>query len=121
MSDLSDLSDLQKRVIAFRDARNWKQFHNPKDLAISLVLEATELLEHFQWKTAEEIDNHLTGHKEEVSDELVDVLYWVLLIANDLSVDLPKALEAKMAKNETKYPIEKSKDSHKKYTDFAGK
>jgi NTP pyrophosphatase (non-canonical NTP hydrolase) len=116
---MSDLSNLQKRVIEFRDERNWKQFHNPKDLAISLVLEATELLEHFQWKNPEEIDKHLAAHHNDVSDELVDVLYWVLLIANDLSIDLPHALENKMSQNEAKYPVAKSKSNHKKYTEFA--
>jgi len=71
---MSDLSDLQKKIIAFRDARDWKQFHNPKDLSISLVLEATELLEHFQWKSHEEMTEHVKTHKIEVSDELADVL-----------------------------------------------
>jgi dCTP diphosphatase len=115
---MSELLELQRRVIAFRDARNWKQFHNPKDVAISLVLEATELLEHFQWKTQAEVEEHLRTHHDDVSDELVDVLYWILLMANDLSVDLPKALEAKMAQNEAKYPVSKAKDSHKKYTEL---
>lgn len=58
---MSDLSEMQKRIVEFRDARDWKQFHNPKDMAISLVLEASELIEHFQWKTPEEIDLHLNA------------------------------------------------------------
>ncbi len=115
---MSDLGDLQKRIIAFRDARDWKQFHNPKDTVISLVLEATELLEHFQWKNAAEMDEHISNHKEDVSDELADVLYWVLLISNDLNVDLSAALRKKMDKNEAKYPAEKAKGSHKKYTEL---
>ena len=116
---MGDISDLQQRVIAFRDARNWKQFHNHKDLAISLVLEASELLEHFQWKTPEEIKTHLTTHKSEVSDELADVLYWLLLMAHDLEIDLQEAFVHKLAKNETKYPVNKARNNHKKYTELS--
>ena len=118
MSHADDISELQKKIVAFRDARNWKQFHNPKDLAISLVLEAGEFIEHFQWKNADEIEQHIRSNKEEISDELADVLYWVLLIANDLDIDLVKALNKKLKKNEAKYPVEKAKGSHKKYTEL---
>lgn len=116
---MGDIADLQQRIIAFRDARNWKQFHNPKDLAISLVLEATELLEHFQWKTDAETKLHLSHHKSEVSDELADVLYWLLLMAHDLEIDLDQAVKHKLVKNEAKYPVEKAKDNHKKYTELS--
>lgn len=112
------LEELQQRIISFRDARDWKQFHNPKDSAISLVLEATEVLEHFQWKDAEEMQRHVESAKEEISDELADTLHWVLLLANDLNIDLGKAAEHKLAKNEKKYPVEKSKGNHKKYTEL---
>src|SRR5690242_14356105 len=104
---MADILELQRRIIAFRDARNWEQFHNPKDLAVSMVLEATEFLEHFQWKSSDEIKSHLKKRGDEVSDELVDVLYWVLLIAHDMKIDLPKAFERKMVQNEAKYPVEK--------------
>lgn len=113
-----DLDELQKIVVKFRDDRNWKQFHNPKDLAISLSLEASELLEHFQWKNSKEIKEHLLNNKGDVSDELADVLYWVLLIANDLDIDLRSSLKSKIAKNDNKYPVEKSINSHKKYTEL---
>lgn len=114
----ADLKALQKKVIAFRDDRDWKQFHNPKDVAISLVLEASEFLEHFQWKNNEEASEHVKNKKDDVGDELADVLYWVLLLANDLEIDLPIALEKKLAKNNAKYPVNKSKGSHKKYTEL---
>jgi dCTP diphosphatase len=117
-SVMGDIEELQKKVVVFRDARDWKQFHNPKDMAISLVLEAGELLEHFQWKNAEEMKRHVTKNKDEVNDELADVLYWVLLIAHDLGVDLPLALNKKMKKNAIKYPVKKAKGNHKKYTDL---
>ncbi len=115
---MSDIESLKKKVVAFRDERDWKQFHNPKDMAISLCLEAAEFMEHFQWKTEDETSEHLAKNKQEVEDELADVLYWVLLIANDLDVDLGNALKAKMVKSAAKYPVHKSKGNHKKYTEL---
>lgn len=115
---MSDLEDMQKRIVEFRDARDWKQFHNPKDMAISLVLEASELIEHFQWKTPAEIEKHLKDNKSEITDELVDVMYWVLLMAKDMDIDLDKGFDTKMSKNEAKYSVEKAKGNHKKYTEL---
>jgi len=115
---MSDLGDLQKRVIAFRDARDWKQFHNAKDLAIALNLEATEVLEHFLWKTNDEAREYLKTHKADVAEELADTLYYVLLMSYDLGIDLPVAFNKKMTKNEAKYEIEKAKGNHKKYTEL---
>lgn len=113
-----DLNQLQKKIIDFRDARDWKQFHNPKDVSLSLMLEAAELVEHFQWKTNEEIQQYLKDPKnsEEVEGELADVLYWILLLAHDLDVDLAQAGERKLQKTATKYPVEKSKGKHTKYS-----
>jgi NTP pyrophosphatase (non-canonical NTP hydrolase) len=115
---MRDLRELQKKIIEFRDVRDWKQFHNPKDIAISLVLEASELLEHFQWKDKPEVERHISKNIDEVSDELADVFYWVLLLAYDLKIDLPAALNKKMKKNAAKYPVKKAKGNHKKYTDL---
>lgn len=112
------IEELQKKVILFRDARNWKQFHTPKDCAMGLVLEANEFMEHFLWKNEKEMEEHKVTHKEDLGEELADTLYWILLIANDLEIDLSKALIHKLAKNEKKYPVEKSKNSHKKYTEY---
>jgi len=83
-----NIAELQKQIIEFRDARNWKQFHNPKDVAISLTLEAAELLEHFQWKNAKEVEEHVVTDKEEIAHELADVLYIVLLMSHDLNIDI---------------------------------
>ncbi|MFA7216838.1 MAG: nucleotide pyrophosphohydrolase [Candidatus Paceibacterota bacterium] len=112
---MSNIKDLTKRIIVFRDARDWKQFHNPKDLALSLVLEATEVMEHFQWKNKEEMEEHLKTHKEDVADELADTLYWILLMGNDFNIDVLKALDKKLKKIEEKYPVEKAKGRHTKY------
>ena len=112
---MSDLEILKKEVVSFRNKRNWKQFHNPKDLAISLSLEASELLEHFQWKSVSEMEDYVKSNKKEIAKELADVLYWVLLIQNDLKIDLIKAFNEKMIENNLKYPIKKSKGKHTKY------
>jgi NTP pyrophosphatase (non-canonical NTP hydrolase) len=112
---MKNIEDLTNRIIAFRDARNWKQFHNPKDLAISLSLEAAEVMEHFQWKSEEEMNEYIKTDKAHIADELADVLYWILLMGYDLDIDVLEALEIKMDENERKYPVEKSKDKHTKY------
>jgi len=112
---MSDISEITKRIIAFRDARDWKQFHNPKDLALSLVLEAAEVMEHFQWKNPKEIEEYLKTNKADIADELADTLYWILLMGSDLDIDVMKALENKIKKNEAKYPVEKAKGKHTKY------
>ena len=115
---MSDIKDFAKRVIDFRDARDWKQFHNPKDEALSLMLEAAEVLEHFQWKNGKELEEYAKTHKEHIGEELADVLYWVLLMSNDLDIDIGKTFEAKMKKNEEKYSVEKAKGNNKKYTEL---
>jgi NTP pyrophosphatase (non-canonical NTP hydrolase) len=112
---MSDIKQLIKRISDFRDARDWKQFHNPKDCAISLSLEASEVLEHFQWKNPEEIKKYVETNKDEVSEELADVLYWVLLMSGDLNIDIVKAFDKKMLKNAKKYPVNKAKGKHTKY------
>lgn len=115
---MTDIDVLIKKVTAFRDERDWKQFHNPKDCAISLALEAAEVLEHFQWKNREEIEEYVAENKTKVADELADVLYWVLLMSNDLEIDLPKAFLRKLEENAQKYPVEKAKGRHTKYTEL---
>lgn len=110
-----DIKDLTEKIIKFRDMRDWKQFHNPKDLAISLVLEASEVMEHFQWKNKEEINEYLKTHKDDVGEELADVLYWVLLMSYDLNIDIMEASIKKLEQNNEKYSVEKSKGKHTKY------
>lgn len=109
------MDDIIKKIVKFRNERDWKQFHNPKDLAISLSLEASEVLEHFQWKSKEEIEEYIKTHKEHIAEELADVLYWVLLMSHDLKIDIIKASEKKLKKNIEKYPIKKAKGKHTKY------
>jgi NTP pyrophosphatase (non-canonical NTP hydrolase) len=112
------MDTMLERIVKFVNERNWEKFHNPKDLAISLNLEAAEVLEHFQWKSPQEINDHVKNYKDDISDELVDVLYWVLLMSHYLDVDLKKAFERKMKQNEKKYPVDKARGKHSKYTTY---
>lgn len=115
---MSTLVELQNRIVEFRDKRDWKQFHTPKDLAIALNLEAAEVLDHFLWKSEIEVNEHLIKHKNDVSDELADTLYYLLLMAHDFDIDLESAFSRKMEDNENKYAVDKAKGNHKKYTDL---
>ena len=112
------LSILAAQIVAFRDERDWRQFHNPKDQALSLVLEAAELLELTQWRNGEALEQHLDANREALSDELADVLGWVLLIASDRGIDLADAFARKLAKNHAKYPRDEVRGSAKKYTEY---
>lgn len=112
---MDQIKVLTKKLIDFRDSRDWKQFHNPKDVAISLSLEASEVLEHFQWKGKEEIEQYIKTNKNEIGEELADVFNWVLILSHDIGVDILKASDEKIEKNEKKYPVEKAKGKHTKY------
>ena len=113
---MSSFEDLTKKILSFCQERDWKQFHNPKDLAISLSLEAGEVLEHFQWKSKEEMAEYVKTNKKEIGEELADVLYWVLLMSHDLNIDLVESFNSKMQKNAKNYPIEKSRGRAVKHT-----
>ncbi len=112
---MKSVEELVKKIIKFRDARNWKQFHNPKDLALSLSLEASEVVEHFQWKSEKEIKEYVKTNKDEIGEELADVLYWILLISHDLNINILDTLDKKIDKNDKKYPVDKAKNKHTKY------
>ncbi len=104
-----------KEILKFRDDRDWKQFHNPKDLAISLSLEASELLENFQWKSSEDA---IEQNFENIKDELADVLIYSILLADQMNVDIEEVVKNKLEKNQKKYPVEKSFGSNKKYNEL---
>jgi len=109
-----DIKKLQEEVVKFRDAREWKQFNNPKDMAIYLSLEAAELLELFQWRNGKELETYISENKKAIGEELSDVLYNTLLLAHDLEIDISQAFLDKLKKNEQKYPIAKFKGKHNK-------
>ncbi len=115
MSD--SMKELTENIVAFRDARNWKQFHNPKDLAISISLEAAELLEVFQWSgsdTEADTEKKITKIKE----ELADVLIYSILMGNDLGLDISEIVNNKLEENNRKYPADKAYGKADKYTAY---
>lgn len=112
---MSDIEDLTEKIIKFRNERDWAQFHRPKEIAISIALEAAEVLEHFQWKSEEDIKKYIKTNKEEISDELADVFNYILIMSHDLGIDIIDASQKKLAKSTIKYPVEKSKGRYTKY------
>ena len=118
MDDKTTIQDLKKQVKKFCEDRDWDKYHNPKDLAIGIITEAAELLDHFRFKSEEDIKQILKSKKQEISEELADVLYFVLRLAQKHDIDLSTELEKKLRKNELKYPIGKSKGSNKKYSEL---
>jgi dCTP diphosphatase len=118
LSGKLSLDALTKLVVNFRNERNWKQFHTPKDMLLSLMIEVSELAEHLQFKSAAELESYLKTDNKEVGHELSDILYWVLLLAHDFGVDLDSAFKEKMAINIGKYPVDKALGNNAKYTEL---
>jgi NTP pyrophosphatase (non-canonical NTP hydrolase) len=112
------LKDLIHAAVAFRDQRDWAQFHNPKELAISLAVESAELIQLMQWYKGEELAKVIEEKHAHLRDELADVLFSVLLLAAELKIDLGEAFLEKLEKTAAKYPVDKSKGSPKKYTEL---
>lgn len=112
---MSDVKKITDKLLSFRKERDWEQFHNPKDMALSLTLEAAEVLEHFQWKNGEVLREYVQNNKEHLGEELADVFGWILLMSHDLDIDIVDAIEKKIIKNSIKYPIEKAKGRADKY------
>ncbi|MFT8606945.1 nucleotide pyrophosphohydrolase [Liquorilactobacillus ghanensis] len=108
------MSSMEK-INRFRDERDWRKFHNEKDLAISISLEASELLELFQWKTSEEVKKNSI---ERIKEELADVLIYSYMMADNLDFDIDEIISEKLKKNNNKYPIELSKGNNKKYNEL---
>ena len=102
-------------ILKFRKERDWEQFHNPKDLAISLSIEASELLENFQWKNSQVA---LEENMENIKDELADVFIYSLMLAHDLDLNVSDIIHNKVQKNAKKYPVEKAIGTNKKYTEL---
>ena len=117
MSD-ANLKDLQNALLKFGDARDWGKFHSPKNLAMALSVEVSELLEHFQWLSEEESRQLPPDKRELVSAELADVFMYTLLMAGRMEIDLLDAARSKLALNEKRYPVELVKGSAKKYDQY---
>ena len=115
---MGDLQQVVERIRQFRDARDWQQFHHPKDMAAGLAIEAAELMELFLWKSEQEQAEIVETKREQIEDELADIGMFLLELADNLNVDLLTAIEAKIEKNAEKYPVEKSKGRSAKYTEL---
>lgn len=107
--------ETMKQVLKFRDDRDWKQFHNPKDLAISISLEAAELLEVFQWSA---MDIKCENKLDKIKEELADVVNYCILMADTCGLDLDEIVQEKVRKNNEKYPVDKAFGCKKKYTEL---
>ena len=115
MKESKRYNALVERIRKFSEERDWAQFHDPKNLAISLQLECAEVLVLFQWTKA---NNIREGKESEIADELADVFYYIIKLADIYNIDLTEALEKKMDKNEIKYPVDKVKGKSNKYTEI---
>ncbi|MBI2545390.1 MAG: nucleotide pyrophosphohydrolase [Candidatus Aenigmarchaeota archaeon] len=119
MDSETTIKELKDAVKNFCGDRDWDQYHNAKDLAIGIITESSELLEHFRFKSEKEVEEMFkTDKKNEISEELADVLYFVLRLAQKYDIDLSTELKNKLKKNESRYPVEKSKGSNNKYTEL---
>ena len=112
---MSELKSIINKIKQFRDERDWMQFHDPKNMAVSIIIEASELLEHFQWKTKEELDKYIAENKGEVMEEIADIALYLFELADNLGIDLLDAMNRKLLKNDRKYPAEKARGKHTKY------
>lgn len=120
MDDKTNIQELKNLVEKFCEERNWDQFHQAKDLAIGIITEASELLEHFRFKSEIEVENMFKDLKKrgEITEEMADVFYFLLRLAQRYKIDLDDELKKKMIKNKNKYPIEKARGSNKKYNEL---
>jgi len=119
MSHQDSLELLRQRLAEFAAVRDWEQFHSPKNLAMALIGEAGELIEHFQWLSEIQSQNLSPETKQAVSYELADILIYLIRLADQLDIDLIQAAQAKIQINETRYPVERVKGSAKRADEYA--
>lgn len=115
---MTDLPSIQKKILEFRNARDWAQFHDPKNLAEALSIEAGELLENFLWKTTEQSRQLSAEELKNVKEEIADIFIFLAYLCDEYKIDLLGEIKKKLAINEAKYPVDKAKGSAKKYTDL---
>jgi len=120
MDEEITIDDLKRDVKEFCEKRDWDQFHNPKNLAIALTIEAGELLEYFRWDDGNDAEERFKDSvkRGEIEDEVADVLYFIVRLAQRYDIDLSRAFNEKMEENKEKYPVEEAKGSAKKYTEI---
>jgi len=118
---MSEIDDIQKKIRDFRDDRDWMKFHNPKDMAAAIAIEAAELQSLFLWKSAAESLDVLDRKEEQVKEEIADIAIYLFELADNLNVDLIAAMEAKIAKNSENYRAAQVRGSSQKYTEYLEK
>jgi dCTP diphosphatase len=118
MTEQSDLLILREKLRAFAEARDWDQFHSPKNLSMALMVEVAELMEHFQWLTEAQSGNLDAAKKAVVAEELADILLYLVRLSDKLGVNLPEAALHKLEKNAAKYPADQVRGSSKKYSEY---
>jgi len=116
MSD--SISEITARIQTFVDARDWRRFHNPKDLAVAVCAEAGELMQHFVWQQPEQVDARATAHRDEIASEIADVAILLFELADNLGFNLGEVMEQKIARNEIRYPVNKARGNNLKYDEF---
>ena len=112
------IDELTAEIRAFRDARDWRQFHNPKELAVAITAEAGELLQHFVWQSPEQSERRMTERRAAIEDEIADVAILLFELADNSGIDLAAAMRAKLARNQVRYPVDKAKGSNAKYDEL---
>jgi NTP pyrophosphatase (non-canonical NTP hydrolase) len=115
---MNDLISIQRKILEFRNERDWAQFHDPKNLAEALSIEAGELLENFLWKTTEQSRKLSIQELKNVKEEIADIFIFLTYLCDEYKIDLPDEIMKKVEINEAKYPVDKAKGSAKKYTDL---
>jgi NTP pyrophosphatase (non-canonical NTP hydrolase) len=115
---MTELNDIKKALATFSKDRDWQQFHSPKNLAMALSVEAAEIVEHFQWLTEDESKTLTVEKRQAIAEEIADTQMYLLLLAENLEVDIIQSVNQKIEKNAVKYPLNKTKGSAKKYTDY---
>lgn len=112
------VEDLQLKIREFRDARDWKQFHTPKDMAMAISIEAAELQEHFLWVTTEQSHARAVDRREQIEEEIADIGIYLFELADNLGINLLEAMASKLEKNGEKYPVEKARGRSLKYNEL---
>ena len=112
------IAALTSEIRAFRDARDWRQFHNPKELAVAITAEAGELLQHFVWQNPEQSERRVVDRRAEIESEIADVAILLFELADNCGIDLAVAMRAKLARNEERYPVDKARGSNRKYNEL---
>ena len=116
MSD--SIAELTAQIQTFVDAREWRKFHNAKDLAVAIAAEAGELMQHFVWQQEEQIEKRLEKNREEIASEIADVAILLFEFADNLGMNLGAVMQAKIARNDVRYPVEKSRGNNLKYSEL---